>query len=61
MDTTDPEKIGPKAVDFEGTKMLQLLNNCSGCFQPGILTALVGSSGAGKTVSILTPVLSVVP
>ena len=29
--------------------MLQLLNDCSGAFRPGILTALVGSSGAGKT------------
>ena len=49
MDTTDPEKIGPKAVDVDGTQMLQLLQDCSGVFQPGILTALVGSSGAGKT------------
>ncbi len=29
--------------------MLQLLRDCSGAFRPGILTALVGSSGAGKT------------
>ena len=29
--------------------MLQLLNEVSGAFQPGILTALVGVSGAGKT------------
>ena len=29
--------------------MLQLLHDCSGAFRPGILTALVGSSGAGKT------------
>ena len=29
--------------------MLQLLRSCSGAFQPGLLTALVGSSGAGKT------------
>lgn len=49
MDTTDPEKIGPKPADVDGTTMLQLLNDCSGVFQPGILTALVGSSGAGKT------------
>ncbi len=34
----------------EGSKdMLQLLNEVSGAFQPGILTALVGVSGAGKT------------
>lgn len=33
----------------EGKDMLQLLNDCSGAFRPGILTALVGSSGAGKT------------
>lgn len=29
--------------------MLRLLGDCSGAFQPGVLTALVGSSGAGKT------------
>lgn len=28
---------------------LQLLANVSGVFSPGVLTALVGSSGAGKT------------
>ena len=49
MDTTDPEKQGPKAADVDGTMMLQLLRDCSGIFRPGILTALVGSSGAGKT------------
>ena len=49
MDSTDPEKLGPRAADVDGKKMLQLLNDCSGAFRPGILTALVGSSGAGKT------------
>ena len=49
MDTTDPEKQGPKAANVDGTTMLQLLKDCSGIFRPGILTALVGSSGAGKT------------
>ena len=49
MDTTDPEKQGPKAAEVDGTTMLQLLKDCSGVFRPGILTALVGSSGAGKT------------
>ena len=44
-----PEKLGPKPADVDGTVMLQLLNDCSGIFRPGILTALVGSSGAGKT------------
>jgi len=33
----------------DGKEMLQLLRNCSGAFLPGVLTALVGSSGAGKT------------
>lgn len=28
---------------------LQLLSNVSGVFSPGVLTALVGASGAGKT------------
>ena len=32
-----------------GSEMLQLLQEVSGAFQPGILTALVGVSGAGKT------------
>lgn len=49
MDTTDPEKIGPKPAEVDGVTMLHLLQSCSGAFQPGILTALVGSSGAGKT------------
>lgn len=30
-------------------KKLQLLSNVSGVFSPGVLTALVGTSGAGKT------------
>lgn len=30
-------------------KRLQLLSKVSGVFSPGVLTALVGSSGAGKT------------
>jgi ABC-type multidrug transport system ATPase subunit len=30
-------------------KKLQLLSDASGVFSPGVLTALVGSSGAGKT------------
>ena len=47
--STDPEKLGPRAADVGGKKMLQLLNDVSGAFRPGILTALVGSSGAGKT------------
>ncbi|KAK9794008.1 hypothetical protein WJX73_008792 [Symbiochloris irregularis] len=49
MDTTDPEKVGPKAAQIDGVTMLRLLDNCSGVFRPGVLTALVGSSGAGKT------------
>ncbi|TYK16332.1 ABC transporter G family member 31-like isoform X2 [Cucumis melo var. makuwa] len=32
-----------------GEKKLQLLSNVSGVFRPGVLTALVGASGAGKT------------
>jgi ABC-type multidrug transport system ATPase subunit len=49
--TTDPEKVGPKAAEVDGRQMLQLLKNCSGAFEPGVLTALVGSSGAGKLPS----------
>lgn len=47
--STDPEKLGPKAAVIDGKNVLQLLNHCNGSFRPGILTALVGSSGAGKT------------
>ena len=47
--STDPEKLGPKAAVVNGKNVLQLLNHCNGSFRPGILTALVGSSGAGKT------------
>lgn len=41
----------PKEMSSEGIpdKTLQLLSNVSGVFSPGILTALVGSSGAGNT------------
>ena len=49
MDTTDPEKVGPQAAEVDGVTMLRLLKDCSGVFRPGILTALLGSSGAGKT------------
>ncbi|CAM6120550.1 unnamed protein product [Calypogeia fissa] len=37
-----------KGQGITGDK-LQLLNNISGVFRPGVLTALVGVSGAGKT------------
>eukprot|EP00884_Botryococcus_braunii_P023385 jgi/Botrbrau1/9730/Bobra.0388s0022.1 len=49
MVTTDPEKAGPRVADVDSHKMLQLLQDCSGAFEPGVLTALVGVSGAGKT------------
>ncbi|KAL5580752.1 hypothetical protein UlMin_013194 [Ulmus minor] len=41
----------PKEMKLEGIpeSRLQLLSNVSGVFSPGVLTALVGSSGAGKT------------
>ncbi|KAK1312861.1 ABC transporter G family member 31 [Acorus calamus] len=41
----------PKEMKVKGIpeKRLQLLSNVSGVFRPGVLTALVGSSGAGKT------------
>ena len=50
MSTTDPEKVGPQAAKVDGVTMLQLLRDCSGAFQPGVLTALMGTSGCGKTV-----------
>ncbi|QCE00887.1 ABC transporter G family member 31 [Vigna unguiculata] len=41
----------PKEISKQGIPetRLQLLTNVSGVFSPGVLTALVGSSGAGKT------------
>ncbi|CAI9106961.1 OLC1v1006213C1 [Oldenlandia corymbosa var. corymbosa] len=41
----------PKEMSSQGIeeKRLQLLSKVSGVFSPGVLTALVGSSGAGKT------------
>ncbi|KAL9660657.1 hypothetical protein QQ045_025474 [Rhodiola kirilowii] len=41
----------PKEMSDKGVseKKLQLLSSVSGVFSPGVLTALVGSSGAGKT------------
>ncbi|XP_074329259.1 ABC transporter G family member 31-like isoform X2 [Apium graveolens] len=41
----------PKEMQSKGIpeKRLQLLSKVSGVFSPGVLTALVGSSGAGKT------------
>ena len=32
-----------------GGKELELLKGVTGAFQPGVLTALMGASGAGKT------------
>ncbi len=32
-----------------GVKELELLKGITGCFRPGVLTALMGASGAGKT------------
>ncbi|KAK9150152.1 hypothetical protein Syun_008461 [Stephania yunnanensis] len=39
----------PKEMVDSSGKRLQLLSNVSGVFSPGVLTALVGTSGAGKT------------
>ncbi|KAK9152797.1 hypothetical protein Sjap_000277 [Stephania japonica] len=39
----------PKEMVESSGKRLQLLSNVSGVFSPGVLTALVGTSGAGKT------------
>lgn len=32
-----------------GVKELELLKGITGCFRPGVLSALMGASGAGKT------------
>ncbi|KAK9826285.1 hypothetical protein WJX74_005739 [Apatococcus lobatus] len=40
---------GPQVKDVGGKRELQLLNDINGCFSPGILSCLMGVSGAGKT------------
>ena len=40
---------GPDATKDGGKPRLHLLKDVSGAFRPGVLTALVGESGAGKT------------
>eukprot|EP00198_Chlamydomonas_reinhardtii_P008553 XP_001697890.1 ABC transporter [Chlamydomonas reinhardtii] len=39
----------PNPKKGSGERELQLLRDVSGCFRPGVLTALMGASGAGKT------------
>ena len=40
-----------KGSQVEGVSGLQLelIKDISGCFRPGVLTSLMGTSGAGKT------------
>ena len=38
-----------KESSFRSRPELQLLNNVDGIFRPGVLTALMGATGAGKT------------
>lgn len=35
--------------EFKGKPQLELLRGISGAFRPGVLTCLMGVSGAGKT------------
>ena len=53
---TDPDQLGPQVVQVDGRPMLELLSDVSGCFRPGILTALVGASGSGKTTLLVSGV-----
>ena len=39
----------PNVSDMNGKSQLELLRGISGAFRPGILTCLMGVSGAGKT------------
>lgn len=39
----------PNVHDMDGKVQLELLRGISGAFRPGILTCLMGVSGAGKT------------
>lgn len=40
----------PNPKKGSGERELQLLRDVSGCFRPGVLTALMGASGAGGCV-----------
>jgi ABC-type multidrug transport system fused ATPase/permease subunit len=46
---------GPDATKDGGKPRLHLLKDVSGAFRPGVLTALVGESGAGKTTLMVRP------
>ena len=60
MAQAEGKKANSRIGQHDGKDMLQLLRDCSGAFRPGILTALVGSSGAGKTtLMVRTHALSV--
>ena len=37
---------GPQIKDYNGKRELQLLHEINGCFSPGILSCLMGVSGA---------------
>ena len=39
----------PNVREFKGKPQLELLRGISGAFRPGVLTCLMGVSGAGKT------------
>ncbi|KAG2451837.1 hypothetical protein HYH02_003613 [Chlamydomonas schloesseri] len=51
----EPMSLAFKNINYfvpnpkKGGGELQLLRDVSGCFRPGVLTALMGASGAGKT------------
>ena len=40
---------GDNVKEFKGKPQLELLRGISGAFRPGVLTCLMGVSGAGKT------------
>ena len=39
----------PNVTTYKGKPQLELLKGVSGAFRPGVLTCLMGVSGAGKT------------
>ena len=48
----------PNVNEKNGKQMLELLRGISGAFRPGVMTCLMGVSGAGETLNMLAHVIA---